>query len=131
MEQKENECWHPVAYASHALNKSEQNYCQLEKEILSTVFACTKFMIISMVNLFTCKMTIFHANQYLQTIVKLSPRIQIFLLHLQKHNFEMHYIQGSLLTVADRLSRATLTDCQTEVNENNETALFILQFQIT
>ena len=43
----------------------------------------------------------------------------------------MHYIQGSLLTVADRLSRATLTDCQTEVNENNETALFILQFQIT
>ena len=30
----------------------------------------------------------------------------------------MHYIQGSLLTVADTLSRATLTDCQTEVNEN-------------
>ena len=126
MEQKENECWHPVAYASHALNKSEQNYCQLEKEILSIVFVCTKFMIISMVNLFTCKMTIFHANQYLQTIVKLSPRIQRFLLRLQKHNFEVHYIQGSLLTVADRLSRATLTDCQTEVNANNETTFFIL-----
>ena len=126
MEQKENERWHPVAYASRALNKSEQNYCQLEKEILSTVFACTKFMIISMVNLFTCKMTIFHANQYLQTIVKLSPRIQRFLLRLQKHNFEVHYIQGSLLTVADRLSRATLTDCQTEVNANNETTFFIL-----
>ena len=30
----------------------------------------------------------------------------------------MHYIQGSLLTVADALSRAALTDCQTEVNEN-------------
>ena len=126
MEQKENECWHPVAYASHALNKFEQNYCQLEKEILSIVFVCTKFMIISMVNLFTCKMTIFHANQYLQTIVKLSPRIQRFLLRLQKHNFEVHYIQGSLLTVADRLSRATLTDCQTEVNANNETTFFIL-----
>ena len=126
MEQKKNECWHPVAYASHALNKSEQNYCQLEKEILSIVFVCTKFMIISMVNLFTCKMTIFHANQYLQTIVKLSPRIQRFLLRLQKHNFEVHYIQGSLLTVADRLSRATLTDCQTEVNANNETTFFIL-----
>ena len=126
MEQKENERWHPVAYASRALNKSEQNYCQLEKEILSIVFVCTKFMIISMVNLFTCKMTIFHANQYLQTIVKLSPRIQRFLLRLQKHNFEVHYIQGSLLTVADRLSRPTLTDCQTEVNANNETTLFIL-----
>ena len=126
MEQKENERWHPVAYASRALNKSEQNYCQLEKEILSIVFACSKFMIISMLNLFTCKMTIFHANQYLQTIVKLSPRIQRFLLRLRKHNFEMHYIRGFILTAADRLSRATLTDCQTEVNENNETALFIL-----
>ena len=30
----------------------------------------------------------------------------------------MHYMQGSLLTVADTPSRATLTDCQTEVNEN-------------
>ena len=30
----------------------------------------------------------------------------------------MHYIQGPLMTVVDTLSRATLTDCQTEVNEN-------------
>ena len=30
----------------------------------------------------------------------------------------MHYMQGSLLTVADTLSRATLTDCQAEVSEN-------------
>ena len=30
----------------------------------------------------------------------------------------MHYMQGSLLPVADTLSRATLTDYQTEVNEN-------------
>ena len=43
LEQKENELWHPIAYASRTLNKSEQNYCQLEKEILSIVFDCTKF----------------------------------------------------------------------------------------
>ena len=30
----------------------------------------------------------------------------------------MYCMQGSLLTVADMLSRATLSDCQTEVNEN-------------
>ena len=27
LEQKENEHWHPIAYASHPLNKSEQNHC--------------------------------------------------------------------------------------------------------
>ena len=43
LEQKENERWHPIAYAIHTLNKSEQNYCQLQKEILSIVFACIKF----------------------------------------------------------------------------------------
>ena len=32
LEQKENERWHPIACASRALNKSEQNYCQLEKK---------------------------------------------------------------------------------------------------
>ena len=52
------------------------------------------------------------------SIVRSHPSIQRFLLHLQKHNFETHYIQGSLLTVADALSTATLTDCQAEVNEN-------------
>ena len=31
--------------------------------------------------------------------------------HDEKYNFEMHYIQGALLTMADTLSRATLTDC--------------------
>ena len=30
----------------------------------------------------------------------------------------MYCIEGSLLTVADTFSRTTLTDCQTEVNEN-------------
>ena len=36
----------------------------------------------------------------------------------------MHYIQGSLLTVAVMFSRATLTDCQTEVNENELNCFF-------
>ena len=31
LEQKESERWYPIAYAGRALNKSEQNYCELEK----------------------------------------------------------------------------------------------------
>ena len=55
---------------------------------------------------------------FTKSTVKSPPRIQGFLLRLQKFNFGIHYMQGSLLTVADTLSRATLTDYQTEVNEN-------------
>ena len=70
-----------------------------------------------MVNLFTCTMTIFYSNQYL-------PNLLSNLRHTFKDFFSvyksvtLHYIQASLLTVADMLSRATLIDCQTEVNEN-------------
>ena len=33
----------PVAFASQALTPAEQNYAQLEKELLSVTFACAKF----------------------------------------------------------------------------------------
>ena len=38
LEQRKNELWHPIAYTSRTLNKSWQNYCQLEKETLLFVF---------------------------------------------------------------------------------------------
>ena len=33
----------PVAYASRALNQSERNYAQIEKEMLAIVYSTTKF----------------------------------------------------------------------------------------
>ena len=54
---------------------------------------------------------------FTKSIVKSPQHIQCFLLHLQQYNFEMHYMQGFQLTVAEMLIRAILTDCQTEVNE--------------
>ena len=33
----------PVAYASRALSKSEQNYCQLEKELIAIIFGMHHF----------------------------------------------------------------------------------------
>ena len=64
--------WHPFAYASRTLNESEQNFCQLEKEILPIVFGCVKFhdyIYGSIVNLFMCTMIIFNSNQYLPNLL--------------------------------------------------------------
>ena len=52
-----------------------------------------------------------------KSIIKSPPRIQRFLLRLQRYNFEMHYIQGSRLTVADTLSRAALKNCSPEIED--------------
>ena len=53
-----------------------------------------------------------------KSILKAPPRIQRFLLRLQRYDFEMHYIQGKLLTVADTLSRASLKDSKPEIEES-------------
>lgn len=43
LQQKHNETWLPVSYASRSTTSAEQNYCPIELETLSIVFACSKF----------------------------------------------------------------------------------------
>ena len=125
LEQKHNDIWYPVGYVSRSLTSAEWNYCQLEKEILSTVFACHKF------HNFICgkRFYVFYDHLPLQSIFRRSiirapPRIQRFLLRLQRYDFEMHYIQGKLLTVADTLSRASLNYSTPEI-EDTETKCYV------
>ena len=118
LEQKHGDVCFPVAYASRSLTTSEVNYCQLEKETLSIVFACAKFHDY----VYGIKFHIYNDHLPLKSIFKKSlikspPRIQRFMLRLQKYDFEMHYIQGNLLTVADTLSRASLKDANPEIPE--------------
>ena len=81
LEQKHHGTWRPVSYAGRSLTSAEENYFQLEKEILSIVFACDKF------HEFICLKAIFN-----KTILKAASQIQRYLLRLQCYDFTMNYI---------------------------------------
>ena len=86
---------------------------------MSIVFSCQKFYNL----IYGKKCYVFNDHLPLKSIfnksiLKAPPRIQRFLLRLQRYDFEMHYIQGKLLTVADTLSRASLKDSKPEIEKS-------------
>ena len=81
LEQKHNDSWYPVGYASRSLTSAERNYCQLEKEILSIAFTYHEFHDF----IYGEKFSVFNDHLPVQSIFKRSilkaPRcIQRFLL---------------------------------------------------
>ena len=116
MEQQHPDGWLPVAFASRSLSDSERNYCQLEREALSIVFACERFHDY----VHGTKFQVFKDHEPLRSIfnksiVKAPPRIQKFLLRLQKYDFDMQYVPERHLVVTDTLSRASLPDTDPEI----------------
>ena len=72
------------------MTSSEENYSQLEKQILSIVFACERFNAF----LYGQDFLVLNDHKPLQAlfqkpILKAPPRIQRFLLSLQKYRFTM------------------------------------------
>ena len=96
-----------VAYSSRALTDVEQNYSQIEKEMLAICFMCTKFL-----------QCIYGKCTDVQTdhrplesilrkpIVKASLLLQRVMLKLQRYTLNVRYMPGRLMYVADTLSRA-------------------------
>lgn len=102
---------HPIAYASRSLNKSEQNYAQIEKEMAAIVFGATKFH-----EYIYAKGPIQVESDHrpLESIFKkplsqMSPRIQRMMLKVQKYDLKVHYKSGRELFIADTLSRACVS----------------------
>ena len=98
-----------MAYASRSLSSSEKNYCQLERECLSIVFATERFN----QYIFGQSFLVENDHQPLKSIFtkainRAPPRIQRFLLRLQRYDFSMNYKPGKEIKVADTLSRAHL-----------------------
>lgn len=118
LQQKHDEKWLPVSYASRSTTPAEQNYCPIELETLSIVFACNKFHQF----IYGRKFLIENDHKPLRQIFKKSitkspPRIQRFLLALQKYEFEVIYIPGRESVIADALSRAYITDSEQEISD--------------
>ena len=91
LEQKhDDDAWYPVAYGSRSLNSSDQNYCQLERETLSIIFAAHKFH----EYLNGSKFDVYNDHLPLKSIsnkplAKAPARIQRFLFRLQQYDFSI------------------------------------------
>ena len=109
-----------LGYVSSSLNETQQNYAQIEKELLAIVFAVKKFHHY----LYGRRFKVFTDHQPLISIFKKSlfktpQRLQKMLLKLQTYNIEILYKKGKLMFMADTLSRGFSKNNQdSEVEED-------------
>ena len=87
--------WKPIGFASRSLTSAERNYAQIEKETLAIVFACEKFHDY----LYGRSFVVFSDHRPLKSIFSKSitqcpPRIQRFILRLQKYRFDLDFVPG-------------------------------------
>ena len=103
----------PVTYTSRALTPTEQNYAQIEKELLAVVYGMEKFQQYT----YGCKITVESDHIPLEIIHKkplfnTPKRLQRMLLRLQHYEIEIHYKPGKQMFIADTLSRAYIAVTQ-------------------
>jgi len=109
--QRHGDEWHPVAYASKAMTKAEQNYAQIEKETLCIVYAHERFHQYLYGQTYECETD--HkplVSIFAKPLADVPPRIQRMRLRLQKYDFTVKYTPGKYMYAADTLSRAYGTE---------------------
>lgn len=98
-----------IGYASRALTTAEQNYAQLEKEMLSIVFSVNKFHCY----VFGKEMVVYNdhipSEQILSKPLLATPmRLQKMRSKLQWYDLKVKYRKGKDMHISDALSRAFL-----------------------
>ena len=117
----------PVAFASRALTSAEPN-AQIEKELLSVVFACERFD----TYLFGRDIVpVKTDHQPLEAICKedlasFPKRLQRMLLRLQRYNIDVKYQKGENMVMSDPLSRAYLDEPYSQTEYCNELEEIVL-----
>ena len=99
----------PIAYASRSLSSTEQQYAQIEKEMLAIVFGTEKFE----QYVYGRRVKVETDHKPIESIIKKNllstpKRIQRMMLRLQKYHLDVTYKRGSQMYLADTLSRAYL-----------------------
>ena len=100
----------PVAYASKPLNKTQQKYAQIEKELLAILYGCARFH----QYVYGRTVTVETDHKLLESIVttplfRAPVLLQRMLLRLQQYDVLLVYKTGKEMHIADTLSRATTT----------------------
>lgn len=102
--QEEGEERKVISLISRGLNKAERNYTVSEIEMLSVVFALTKFREYVLGRKITI-VTDHKALEFLLTSKLTSNRLTRWILYIQEYDFEIKYRKGSENIIADFLSR--------------------------
>lgn len=110
----------PIAYGARGLISAEQNYAQIEKEMLSIIVGCEKFD----QYIYGHKVLIETDHKPLVSITKkpihtTPKRLQRMLLRLQKYDVELQYKKGKEMHIADALSRAYPNNSTPKVDEQS------------
>ncbi|XP_064629350.1 uncharacterized protein K02A2.6-like [Lineus longissimus] len=96
----------PVCYASRTLSETEQNYSNIERELLGVVWSLERFnhyVYGKHVIVQTDHKPIVAAAK--KPISKCSPRLQRLLLRMSKYDVAVEYLPGKKNVIADPLSR--------------------------
>ena len=98
----------PVIYASRALTETKQSYSNIERELLSAVFAFERFH--HYVYGYTATVQTDHkplVSVWKKSIVCNSPHLQRLLRRLSQYDVNIEYLKGKDNVVADALSRVS------------------------
>jgi hypothetical protein len=106
----------PIAYGSRVPTASQQNYAQIEKEALVVVYGCHKFHHF----IYGRHVVVESDHKSLQAIfskplLTTPMRLQRLPLAVQRYDLTVQYKPGTLMFVADTLSRSYLEEIDEEL----------------
>ncbi|KAJ3631887.1 hypothetical protein MTP99_012991 [Tenebrio molitor] len=130
---QEDDNWKPVYFCSKSLSPMERGYAQIEKEALAITWACERLEQYLLGAKFIVQTDHKPLTVILKTreVNKLTNRLQRFRIRLLKFNFDISYVPGSKLYVADALSRAPLAEGVNDRSRHKTSSLVLSDRKLT